>query len=111
MVDFYAEVGGWKDLDVSERDEVLSRFQSWEKMTWKQILVDGKWRNHAIDVDQCCPEAQARLRSLKLDDYDQLVSLAVNSTGRVIGILDRATFQILWWDPNHQVCPSTQKHT
>jgi hypothetical protein len=35
----------------------------------------------------------------------------VNNRARVIGIRNRATFSILWWDPDHQVCPATQRYT
>jgi hypothetical protein len=104
-LDFYAEVGGWAKLDPDDRDELLERFRQWEKMTWKEILVDGRKQNHAIFVYKCCDKSKERLEHLKLDDLEELVSLRVNSRGRVIGILDRGVFQILWWDPNHGVCP------
>lgn len=111
LLDLVAHVGGWIHLRPEDLDELLERFRRWETMTWKQILAEGRKQNHAIDVSKCSVEAQERLRYLKLDDQEQLMSLSVNSKARVIGILDRATFRILWWDPDHQICPSTLKYT
>ena len=112
LLDLSAHVGGWQHLGQEDTDELLTRFRRWEAMTWSQILAEaGRTRNHFIDVSQCCPDAQARLGFLGLDDQEQLMSLSVNSRARVIGILDRAIFKILWWDPDHQICPSTRRHT
>jgi hypothetical protein len=111
VLDLVAPVGGWIHLRPEEFDIILKRFRQWETMAWREILVAGRKQNHPIDVVRCCPESQQRLKVLKLDDLEQLVSLSVSSKARVIGILDRATFKILWWDPHHQVCPSRQKHT
>lgn len=98
-------------LREDHHDELLTRFREWEKGTWREILVRDARNNHPIDVASCCPESQRRLKANGLEDLDQLVSLRVNSTARVIGIRDRATFKILWWDPNHEVCPSQLRHT
>lgn len=110
-MDLVAEIGGWIHLQPGELDDLLACFRRWETMTWREILVDGRYRNHPIDVSRCCTQAQARLRALELDDHEQLMSLAVTATARVIGIQDRQTFLILWWDPHHQICPSALKHT
>jgi hypothetical protein len=80
-------------------------------MTWGEILSEARTQNHSIDVYKCSTEAKQRLDYLGLQDQESLLSLRVNSKARVIGIRNRATFHILWWDPEHQVCPSTQKYT
>ena len=112
LLDRFATIGGWIHLCPEDLDALLPRFQQWEKMTWAEILAEGgRKRNHPIDVSQCIPEAQARLKYLGQEDREQLMSLSVNSKARVIGILDRGIFKILWWDPKHQICPSHQRHT
>ena len=58
LLDLVAQVGGWSRLHPNNLDELLARFRQWETMAWKQILVDAKKQNHAIDVSQCCPESQ-----------------------------------------------------
>ena len=111
-MDRFAAIGGWIHLDPNDLDALLPRLRQWETMTWAEILAEGgRKRNHLIDVSRCIPEAQQRLRDSGLDDQEQLLSLSVNSVARLIGVLDRATFRILWWDPKHQICPSHQKYT
>lgn len=102
---------GWSRLATEDFEKVLSRFRGWETMTWHQIRVEGKKRNHSIPVVACSQTAQKRLAEIQLDDVDDLFSLGVQGEPRVIGILDRRVFKILWWDPDHQVCPSKKKHT
>ena len=111
VLDLVAPVGGWIHLRQEDLDGLLERLRQWEKMTWKQLTMDGWKQNHPIDVSRCSREAQERLKYLKLDDQEELMSLRVNSRARVIGIRHRATFQILWWDPDHLICPSPLKHT
>jgi hypothetical protein len=112
LLDLCAEVGGWLHLRQGEVDNLLARFRQWETMTWGEILAEGgRKRNHRIYVSKCCTASRERLSYLHLDDHEELLSLAVSGQARVIGILDRATFQILWWDPEHKVCPSTMRHT
>lgn len=56
--------------------------------------------------------AVERLTDLHLEEFvDNLYSLRLNNTHRIIGIRDRQVFQILWWDPDHKVCPSAPKNT
>lgn len=102
---------GWSQLASEDLEKVLERFRSWETMSWHQIKVEGKKQNHSISVVQCSRAAQKRLAEIRLDDVDDLFSLTVQGEPRVIGILDRTVFKILWWDPEHQVCPSSLKHT
>lgn len=111
QLDFYAEVGGWIHLKPEDLDGLLARFRDWEKMTWSEILSEGRRQNHPIFVSKCCLKARERLEHLKLDDLEELMSLRVTGQARVIGIRVRDVFHILWWDPEHAVCPWTLKGT
>jgi hypothetical protein len=62
-------------------------------------------------VDKLIKEAQDRLTEISLDDLDELTSLHLTGKGRVWGIIDQGVMNLLWWDPEHQVCPSHKKHT
>jgi hypothetical protein len=100
---------GWQDL---EKDallaEVLPKIQSFETMTWGDIL--GR-NSHAVKVGSLCKEARKRLQVRKLDDVEQLVSLRLTGIKRVWGIRTQRALRFLWWDPEHKVCPSAKKHT
>lgn len=93
-----------------DAEALLNRLRNWETMTWHQILGQGP-RNHLVPVDRCSKQARDRLRHLERDDVDELLSMVVNSRARVWSILTDRVCYFLWWDPDHQVCPSKKKHT
>lgn len=88
--------------------KILSTLKEWDKKTWAEIMNN---RDHFIPVEDLCSEAQQRLIDIKRDDIDGIYSLHINGKSRFIGIKDRYAFQVLWWDPDHKVCPSHKKHT
>ena len=84
-----------------------------ETALWREILVTDKRRNHASDVVTFCKSARDRLTELALDDRDELTSLRLAGKARVWGFFDAldGAFYVVWFDPNHKVCPSQKKHT
>ena len=78
-------------------------------MTWQEILESRQ--HHPIEINRLCPAAQRRLAEISQDDIDDLISLRLGGRERIWGIRDGATLKLLWWDPDHQVCPATLKHT
>lgn len=105
--------GPWCPKSMSPDDllRVLTRIGNLETMTWQEILVGARKENHAIKISDLSKEAQARLATLKLDDVDDVISLRVTGRERIFGIRFGSVVRLLWWDPEHQVCPSTKKHT
>jgi len=79
-------------------------------MTWAEISKDKK-KYHPIRVDKLATEARKRLEELRQDDVDVLWSLRVQGKPRIWGIREGRVLKLLWWDPNHEVCPSKLKHT
>jgi len=100
---------GWSKIDRGHLvDEILPKIQNFETMRWQEIL--GR-NNHEIRISDISRTAQRRLADIKLDDIDQLVSLRLTARERIWGIKSQKTLRVLWWDPEHQVCPSLKKHT
>lgn len=84
-------------------DEKVSK---WEQMTWAEIYSASGGRqagnnSHPVEVSKLSSQAKKRLRSIKLDDIESLVSLRIDSTTRFYGIRDGRSFQFLWYDPWH----------
>jgi hypothetical protein len=46
-----------------------------------------------------------------LDEFEDLVSLRLSARERVWGILAEGVLELLWWDPDHKVCPSLPRNT
>ena len=81
-------------------------------MTWAQILVEAKKQNHHVKTYELIKEAQKRLTTLKLDDYDEICSLRLDGTHRLYGILDEdGVFSIIWNDFEHEIYPSKKGNT
>jgi hypothetical protein len=101
---------GWGSLDVNMFwNHIKNRFAEFEKLTWNEIFKHRL--NHPIKVGDICFEAQKRLVEIELDDYDELTSLGITNVARVFGVRNGSKFSVLWWDPNHQICPSPKKDT
>jgi hypothetical protein len=78
-------------------------------MTLGELLSDAGCK--PIPVESFSPEAKKRLKEIDLDDYDGLWELRVSGKPRVWGILNHNIFYLVWWDPDHKVCPSHLRHT
>ncbi len=102
---------GWHAVNEATLYEIREKLANFEKMTWSEILVRRKKRNHSVEVSKLCKDARDRLRMLKQDDIDELLSLGLSGKERVWGIREDNVLKVLWWDSNHSVCPSMKKHT
>jgi hypothetical protein len=102
---------GWQDLDAVTLNEIRTKLAQFESMTWNEILVDSKKQNHSVEVWKLSKEAQERLNATGLGDAEEVVSLRLSGRERVWGLRQGAVMLILWWDPEHAVCPSLLKHT
>ena len=102
---------GWHEIDAGKIRDIRQKLAHFESMTWNDILVKGKKRNHSVAVTALCSDARHRLIAMNLDSLEELVSLHLSGKERVWGFREGAVLQVLWWDPEHQVCPSLLKHT
>lgn len=102
---------GWHEIDEATLHYIRQKLSDFERMTLNEIFVVAKKQNHPVPVKGLCPEAQKRLEELKLFDVDEVYCLHLSGKERVWGIRDLNVLILLWWDPNHEVCPSEKKHT
>ncbi|MEH3100246.1 hypothetical protein [Sphingomonas adhaesiva] len=101
---------GWKNLTAEVLlCSIIPKLHDFEKMTWGEI--DGPTGSHFVDVTAITKDARKRLPQIGILDVDQLFSLRITGKSRIWGIRDVAVLRVLWWDPEHLVCPSTLKHT
>lgn len=102
---------GWHRIGPLKLAEVRRKLGDFESMTWNDILVTAAHRNHAVAVDRLCKTAQDRLEEIGQEDIDELVSLRLSGPERVWGIRAGNVLKVLWWDPEHAVCPSMLRNT
>lgn len=88
--------------------EVIPRLKLLEQSNWAEVQSTG---SHAIEIENLIQAAQNRIKELYDDQCDSVYSLRIQGKERVFGVKDMAILRILWWDPEHEVCPSKKKHT
>lgn len=90
---------------------LLGSLHNLESMTWGELLNNHK-KNHPVSVESLCGEAKKRLQELEMDDLDDMLSVGqLGSRKRIWGIRDGPILRVLWWDPDHRICPSALRHT
>ncbi len=102
---------GWHKLEKDKLEEIRLKLSDFETQTWNEILLISKKHNHSISVEDLSKEARKRLAERKLDDLEEVISLRLSGKERVFGVRQEIALTLLWWDPNHEVCPSELKHT
>ena len=109
--------GDWGMDSISDMDlrTIYNFLREAEKKTWKALMAEtyrsknsAGARNKHVPMEACIPEAQERLRRvLKIDDYnDSWFRFRLGNLPRLWGVLEEPVFYPVWWDRDHQVCPS-----
>lgn len=96
-------------------EEIVEKLISLEGMTWAEIQSASGGRrsgtnSHFESINSLCKEAQNRFMELHLDT-DEVFSLRLTGTVRIFGIMENGTFNVLWYDPKHEICPSNKRNT
>jgi hypothetical protein len=101
---------GWTSLN-GKLFYVVEKLHDLEVQTWADIFRDRK-KHHSISVNDLIPEVQRLLHSNR-EDVDTVFSIHISSKERIFGIIEPGfgVLDIIWWDPEHEICPSQKKHT
>ncbi len=100
---------GWNQITCPDfLRKIWDKMRDFETMTWGEIL--GR-HHHAIAVNDIIKPAQNRLEQLGHDDQAELVSFRLSNTERIWAIRSGEEAFLLWWDPNHEICPSHLRNT
>ena len=101
----------WHPITKDKLLEAREKLSSFETSTWAQLSHGGKPRLKRIPRENLDPKAQKRLQTLSMDDFDDVYELRLSGDCRIWGVREEPVFMLLWWDPDHKVCPSHLKHT
>lgn len=91
--------------------DIAIRLREFEGMTWGQLkrAQQGK----LFHDEELCDLYQAsrdRLVALRADDVERLWRFRLGSRQRLWGFFEAGVFEILWWDPEHEVRPIHSGH-
>jgi hypothetical protein len=67
-----------------------------------------KKRHHSYSVDGLCERARDRFGERHYDElFDpEVVRFRLDGKQRLWGVREGAVFHVIWWDPEHKVCPT-----
>jgi len=99
---------GWRKIAVTSLERVLGFMHRLESC--RPGEVSGRTLKH-IPFENLCAKARKRLGELELDDLDGVWELRVTGLERIWSIRRGHVFYPIWWDPLHEVCPSTKRNT
>jgi hypothetical protein len=103
--------GSFSWTSCSDWRKVFTKLKEKQGKTTTELKAAG---SHLIGVEHITNEAQSRLKALNLDDVDGVYSFRLDAKCRVFAIQGSSQgwlMHLLWYDPDHQVCPSEKKHT
>ena len=93
---------------ISDKDlrAVWKRMREFEQKTIEELRQMGSHHNPILEI--LAPDAQKRIRQLRLDDVTELHSFRITGQKRLWCIKLENVYALLWWDPEHQVYPVPQ---
>lgn len=99
--------------------DVISKLCDFAALTWRDIerqMTGGRKRHrkhHDMPIDKLCSDAQADIKRRRLDEDfgDTIFRFRLSGEKRLWGFRQGRVFHVVWWDPEHKVCPSEKRHT
>lgn len=100
--------------NTEQTEQIIDHLASLEQLgSWHKVLSitsgrNGNTRNHEIQRCDLTKEAQKRLDELNHRE-DTFCSVATGARTRIWGVRSDNVLEIIWLDPNHEVCPSFRR--
>jgi hypothetical protein len=99
----------WSDDDWNET--ILPKLEQFKVLTWAEIdklsSDTGHKMHHSTATSLICDEAQLRLWDIEKHE-DNMFRFRLGNLPRLWGFKRGAEFQVLWYDPTHQIYPTQQ---
>lgn len=102
-IDYDDAVWGWGQVTICEFfRKILPRLQEYESMTWNEITRRNSC--HYWDINNMPAKARNKLKR-KYPQHDTFHQIDMEQPCRLLGWRDRQTLFLIWYDPNHTICP------
>lgn len=110
--------GGWNQVSGDVLQGIIETLQHCEQHSLAQLFKgkrDNKGactRYSAYRLDKITNAAKKRLHDIGLGEIDHLIRIrADGNKKRLFAWQVGAIFQLIWWDPEHEVWPTEPKNT
>jgi hypothetical protein len=108
LIDFEGN-WGWSKLADGHVTTLHELIKTCEGETLAKLKHEKRAKQ--IPITQLCRAAQARLPRIGLEDREKLWELRFgHRKWRAWGLVEGSVFNLVWWDPDHTVCPGVPKN-
>ncbi len=73
---------------------------------WGEIITQSGGHHHLIETADLVRPARDDLLEAIHGGTDEVMSLRLTGQKRIFGYMEVSVMHILWWDPEHEICPS-----
>jgi hypothetical protein len=91
--------------------EVLKKLAHCESMTINELRGTRRFFKEYDLPSGLCKDALDRLVAMGRDDQTKIHRLQFTGTQRLYGFLEGIIFHVVWWDPDHEVYPTSPRNT
>ncbi|MFG3349485.1 hypothetical protein ACGF1Z_31060 [Streptomyces sp. NPDC048018] len=102
---------GFNRMEASVLCEVLTKLAGCESMTLNELRTSRRLFKEYELPSGLCKEALDRLAATGRDDQSRIHRLQFTGTQRLYGFLQGSVFHVVWWDPDHEVYPTSPRNT
>lgn len=92
----------WAALADPKYKCIVEKLHEYETKNFNDLHKAG---SHPIETGRLAKAARDRLKDIKLDDIEALMSFRCEGDDRVWCIPEGALMRVLWYDPGHMVYP------
>jgi hypothetical protein len=102
---------GFDRMEPAVLCEVLRKLADCESMTVQELRGTRRLFKEYDLPGGLCKDALDRLTAMRRDDMTKIQRLEFTGLQRLYGFLEGNVFHVVWWDPLHEVYPSTLRNT
>ena len=99
---------GWLTLSGADWLELQLKNKNIEAFSWLDLKRAG---SHNVSLEQVIREAQTRLENDLHLELDEIFSVRLSGKERIWGMKIVNVLHVIWFDPEHEICPAPKKNT
>lgn len=97
---------GWGSISTEAWDHIAEKLCEFETMTIAELAANGHPLKTYTNPHKI-PNADARKRfKFEYSDRDEVHRFRLSGAARLYGFRKGNVFELLWWDPQHQIWPT-----
>lgn len=95
--------------------EIEPNLYEFSNLKWSEVCAqttgtkDRHFKHHSMQITDIVGEAQNRWAHLDLDQFPEAFRFRLGGKKRLWGYRIKATFHVVWWDPEHMIYPTEPK--